>query len=641
MKLRGKMQLIIGGIVLVAMIAVGIISSQFSYKSTMKVVSDSMTTSTMLASDEISSRIADYMNIASATGVDAVLTSGASDAVKSERIDKLAEIYGFTSGNVLSDKGISLKDGTDFSERDYVIQALEGNVNVSDITLSKYTNTYGFSVAAPLVSDSGRIIGVVYYRMDVDFIKAITSSINISSHSYAYIVDGDGMVIVHPDESLITELNVANQSGALGSIGKRLVAGETGEGTYSYNNQTIMCGYAPLTGTNGWSIVIAAPESDFSQVINEANDKLYIIIAALAIVAMIAGGLYAGAIAGSITKVKDSLEKVAIGDFSEKLRKSSKKDEIGVLINSTYSLQETLKGIIGETGRILGAMAEYNLTSDSMKEYPGEFNNIACAVNDINIILRQLISEVKESANCVGVGARELADAAESLSQGTVAQANSIQVVAGEVEDIAARIENTSGNEATVNNKLNLLDTQIKTGNTEMEALLNAVKEVEAMSNDISKIVGTIDSIAFQTNILALNAAVEAASAGEHGKGFAVVADEIGSLATKCSDSSKQTEELINKCIERIEVAKSSADTTFDCLTGVVSNSDEISSAFVQINADTNKLTSDSANIKREVNNIADIIQNNTAASEQTAAASETLSEQAANLNELIMQFRL
>ncbi len=641
MKLRGKMQLMIGGIVLVAMVAVGVISSKFSYSSTMKVVSDSMMTSTMLASDEISSRIDDYKNIASATGVDGVLTSSASAAAKGERIDKLAEIYGFTSGNILDDKGISLKDGTDFSERDYVIQAMAGNVNVSDITLSKYTNTYGFSVAAPVINDAGKTIGVVYYRMDVDFIKAITSSINISDHSYAYIVDGTGTVIVHPDETLITEFNMVDQNGALGSIGRKLVAGETGEGTYTYKGESVICGYAPLEGTNGWSIVIAAPESDFTSVINASNNKLYMIIAALAVVAMLAGGLYAGSIAGSVIRVKESLEKVAAGDFSEKLSKSSKKDEIGILINSTYSLQETLKGIIGETGRILGAMSEYNLTSDSMKDYPGEFDNLTRAVNDINIILRQLIAEVRESANCVGVGARELADAAESLSQGTVAQANSIQTVAGEVDDIAVRIANTSGNEATVNKKLQILDSQIKTGNEEMTSLLKAVKDVESMSNDIRKIVATIDSIAFQTNILALNAAVEAASAGEHGKGFAVVADEIGNLANKCSDSSKQTEELINKCIEKIEMAKASADTTFECLTGVVSNSAEISQAFVQINEDTNELTSDSANIKREVNTIADIIQNNTAASEETAAASETLSEQAANLNELIMQFRL
>lgn len=642
MKLKGKMQLIIGALVVVSLMLVGIVASQFSYSAIIDTVKDSTKTSTDLASDEISAMLGDYMNITTVTGMDPTLASATvADSVKGDRIDTLAAKYGFTSGNILDKDGVSLKDGTDFHDRDYVIKALAGETNVSDITLSKYTNTYGFSVAAPLVSASGDISGVVYYRMDIDFMQAITESINISKNSYAYIVDGTGTVIVHPDTTLISEFNIAKTDGSLGKVSKDILSGEDGDTSYTYNGQEVLCGYAPIEGTNGWTVVIAAPVSDFQSLLVNSIVKIMGVVAILTIITIIIAGTYAKLMAKEISEVAGALEKIAEGDFKSEVKETKKKDEIGILTNSAASLQKTLNGIIGEANAILAAISSYDLTSNDMRAYPGDFNSLAVAVNQIQSILRGLIVEVKESANCVGVGSKELADAAESLSQGTVVQANSIQVVAEDVADMAVRIANTSGNEDKVNNQLKVMGDQIQTGNDDMTKLLAVVKEVESMSNDIQKIVGTIDSIAFQTNILALNAAVEAASAGEHGKGFAVVADEIGNLANKCSDSSKQTEELINKCIDKIKQAKECADATFDCLSNVVASSDEISAAFEVINKDTTEQAARSANVQKEVNNISDVIQNNTAAAAETAAASETLSEQAMNLNDLILQFRL
>lgn len=643
MKLRGKMQLLIGSVVTIMLLIVGIISAQINFTSNMSSVKNSIKTSSVLAGSEISANLDNYLKMVSVSGEDVTLSSSTeTNEAKADRINELAEEYGFTSGNILDKNGVSLKDGTDFGDREYVKQALAGNANISDINLSKLTNKYGFSVAAPVKNhESGEILGVVYYRMDIDFMEEITQSINISDNSYAYIVDGTGAVIVHEDSSLITTANILEQTGELGVIGEKAISGEQGDGTYTYNGEKIICGYAPIANTNGWSIIIAAPISDFSSSIYNTVIDIIVVVIVLVIISAILAGILAGTITKKIVVVKDTLEKLAEGDFSSEIKEDSGKSELSVLINSTYSLKKTLTGIIGDSNKILGAMASYNLTSKDMKNYPGEFNTIAESVNHINAILKSLIAEVKESANCVGVGAKELADAAESLSQGTVAQANSIMTVAHDVEDIAMRIANSSENGDKVNAKLGQLDGEINTGNEEMTVLLTVVKEVESMSNDIQKIVGTIDSIAFQTNILALNAAVEAASAGEHGKGFAVVADEIGNLANRCSESSKQTEELVSKCIEKIKKAKTCADSTFDCLSGIVKNSNEISEAFDKINKDTTEQATRSANVQREVNTISDIIQNNTAAAEETAAASETLSEQAMNLNELILQFRL
>lgn len=641
MKLKGKMQLLIGALIAVMLIVVGIVSAQLNYSAILNNVESSLVTSTTLASNQIADDMESYKKLAKVTGEDAVLASTPSKEEKGELMDLYASEFGFTSGNILGTDGVSYKDGTDFSDREYFKQALAGNVNISDITLSKLTGKYGFSVAAPLVGTDGSTVGVVYYRMDVDFMEAITNSIEISDNSYAYIVDGTGTVIVHPNEELITTFNVSEQAGSLGNVGNDLIAGKSGNATYTYNGQEVICGYAPIEGTNGWGIVIAAPVSDFTSAIFDTILKIMVVVVVLTIISGILAGVYASMMSKKVIDVEETLLAISKGDFSTELTESVGKDELAILNNAAYSLQTTLKGIIGETNKILSAMASYDLTSKDIKNYPGEFDSLAQSVNHISSIIKSLIAEVKESANCVGVGSKELADAAENLSQGTVAQANSIQAVVHDVEDMAERIAHSSENGNLVNKQLGQLDNEIKNGNEEMTELLQVVKEVESMSNDIQKIVNTIDSIAFQTNILALNAAVEAASAGSHGKGFAVVADEIGNLANKCSDSSKQTEELVLKCIDRIKKAKACADSTFNCLSGVVKNSNEISVAFDKINKDTAEQAVRSANVQKEVNNISDIVQTNTAAAEETAAASVTLSEQAMNLNGLILQFRL
>ena len=167
------------------------------------------------------------------------------------------------------------------------------------------------------------------------------------------------------------------------------------------------------------------------------------------------------------------------------------------------------------------------------------------------------------------------------------------------------------------------------------------VSQVENMSSDIQNIIGTIESIAFQINILALNASVEAARVGERGRGFAVVAGEVGNLAAKTTESSKQTAELITDCLNKIKSAMTCADSTSKCLKDIVENSEQISKAFNSISADTKEQADKSSRIKLEISNISDVVQTNSATAEETAAATQELSEQAKNLSKLISRFRV
>lgn len=641
MNIKTKLSLIFGAVVLAIVSVIGITSFNSSSEMGTSDAKNSMQISANLAASEIKGKLDDFMKMAQVSGQDPILSNSKSDSKVTSRIDSLASTYSFTSGNILDTNGVSRKDKTDFSDRDYVQKALSGNANISDLTLSKYTQNYGFSVASPVYDKNNAVNGVVYYRMDVDFMSNILDQISISDNSYTYLVDGNGLVIVHPDKSLIGKYNITDTKSGLGDISKAILSNESGAGEYTKDSNDYLCGYSPIEDTNGWTVVVAAPKNDFMGPTKAAMKTLIIVSIIALVAALLIAGIFSGRIGSAVHRVSQELSYLSVGDLTHEIDPSKRKDEIGHLQNSTRELQQTFRKIINETNTILGGMASYDLRQEDMHPYPGDFNQLSDSVNNIRKILQGLIRQVQSAASSVGIGSSELSSAADALAAGTVTQASSISQLVSSVEEVTERIVSDSENEENVQKRLQELDSLIVTGNNRMDDLDAVVAEVANMSSDIQNIIGTIESIAFQINILALNASVEAAHAGESGRGFAVVADEISDLASKTSESSKQTADLINNCIKQIEAAMTCADATSECLKDIVDNSVQISEAFKTISNDTKIQADKSVHIKSEISNISDVVQTNTATAEETAAATQELSEQAKSLSNLIAKFHV
>lgn len=641
MKLRTKIQLLFTTTMVFMLILVGVSVSQATSGTISTLTKNSMTTSASLAANHIAQQMENYVDLVTLVGQSSILNDkSASIDDKNSFLQAYIDAYGFTSANVLNNKGVSLNDGTDFSDRGYVSTALAGTANISDVTLSKLTGNYGISIAAPITNGS-KISGVIYFRLDNDFMTKVIDSISISDNGYAYIIDQDSNVIVHDNKDLILNLKLTDQDSDMKALAADMIAGKSGEGTYTYNKISTKCGFSPIANTNGWSMVIAAPATDFTKYNDEVTKIALLCDFFAVIVAIVLGTLLARSISNPINHIKDALVSVANGDLSVSIPQSKSQNELAILQNSTASLLSTLHDIIGKTDLILSGISNYNLTMDDMPTYDGDYNNIANSVNSIKDMLHELILEVQNSVYGVENGSHELAQATASMSEGAVSQANSIQMLAEDLNDMVVRINHNSESEELINNKLNALNDQIQKANVQMQHLMNAVESVETMSVDIQKIVGTIDSIAFQTNILSLNASVEAARAGEMGKGFAVVAEEVRNLAVKSGEASKRTSDLINACVSSIENAKECADATFDSLSGIVTDSSEISTAFQSIAEATLDQAEKANRIQNEIDNISDVVQTNTATTEETAASTAVLSEQALNLKEMIKDFKL
>ena len=637
MKLSTKISIVFSLTIIILVYIIGTEACLYSYSSTISLVEKNSRSSAKTTARDIEALLQNYKNIAKASGSDMTLIGNIPNEVRVKKVEQLAKQYGFTSGNLLDKKGVSIKDGTDFSDRDYVKAALNGKTNISDVTLSKYTNTYGISIAAPLIS-SGRIIGVVYYRADVDFMNDIVKHISVGQGSYAYILDENNNVIAHKNEKYI--MNDKYKEMIPKDI-KNCISSQNGSMTCSYGGDKYIFGYSKIDKTANWRVVIASPESAYNSDILRFVKKLVISDIIALIVAIIVALIIARVISRPIVRVKNLLSALAQGDLSVQLNDTKNKDELGILQNSAVSLNRMLSDMLTQSGDVLSKMAAYDLTSEDMREYPGKFNELAASINSIKAILSNMILNIQNSSVNVDGGSKQLAEAASMLSEGTMAQASSLQKLVTDVENVAQNINANSDKTIFVNESLGNLDSEIKDGNQKMQELSNVVRTVEEMSEDIKKIVNTIDGIAFQTNILALNASVEAARAGESGRGFAVVAQEIGTLATKSSDASKKTAELIEKCIKGIESAKEYADITSDSLAKIVSDSNNIANAFDEMSK-ANEIQAKNANdIRNEIENISQVVQSNTATAQQTAASTEVLSEQAAALKDMTGRFKV
>lgn len=616
MKLRTKIQLIFGGTAILLMSLMGSVAYSLSYQAQMQMVQTDVNRASALASENLSNQLQNYMNVTSIAGTDSIIRdSSASISDKEACIDRYVQTYGFTSGNLLDPNAVSLFDGTDFSDRDYVQRALTGEVCVSDITLSRYTGTYGVSIAAPVQSASGDITGVIYFRIDNDFMTSIVENLKISRNSSACIVDANNQIIAHEDPELIMTEAAASNDG--------------------------ICASVPVNNTNGWTLVITAPESDFTGAMTTMIRQFVIWDIIAVIAALIIAMLFANSMSKSVLTVKNAMLSISQGDLSCSLTKTKRKDELGVLQNTAASLVEMLQHIIGEANQILGSIAHFDLTTGEMNSYPGAFNSLADSVNAIRQMLTRMIIDIQSSSANVKSGSSQLAEATQLLSEGTVSQTSSIEKLVMDMNNVVDSINQNSENGNLINERLNTLDTKIQDSSQQMEHLLRIVDQIEEMSSDIQKIVGTIDSIAFQTNILALNASVEAARAGENGRGFAVVAEEVSSLASRSSDASKKTGELIEKCITGIAQAKESADVTASALESIVTDSAEIARSFDSISEATREEARKANSIRMEINNISDVVQSNSSTAQETAASTEALSQQAQTLEAMTSRFRV
>ncbi len=640
--------------VLIPVVILGIFTNLVCYGISISYVLQNLESTADTAAGRISWQLKAYQNIALETGGNSRLTGeDISDADKQTTINNIVKGYGFERGMVINTDGIGL-DGTDYSSREYFQQSVKGNAFVSDpIMRSDVNGEMEISITAPLWENSifgGTVAGVVRFDPDEEFLNDITRDLLASENGSTYILNNKGTIIADPDTNVVREqvnlIELSQSDSAyaeLAELHKRMVAQEAGSASIKENGQTMLIGFAPIPDTNGWSIAVSAPSTDFLMATYLAIAVSLILIVLAAAIACIVSVKTGKSIGNPISVCAERLRQMIQGDLTSPVVVSKTDDEIGDLLSSMHQLQKSLNMVIGDIDISLGKFASGDFTTASTcpDSYIGDFSGISQAMENMKAKLTDTMRSIEGSAIKVSDGAEQVSNSSQTLAQGTTEQASAIEQLSATSGDISMHINQTADFAKTALEGTNRTYDEIRVCSTHMDDLMQAMTVINGKSSEISSVIKTIEDIAFQTNILALNAAVEAARAGSAGKGFAVVADEVRNLAGKCGEAAKSTTTLIEETVKAVENGSLLSSETEQSLKKVVENAQMILDSVTNISNATHEQAIAVGQVSDGIEQIASVVQNNAASAEESAGASGELSQQASLLKQLVGQFQL
>jgi len=304
----------------------------------------------------------------------------------------------------------------------------------------------------------------------------------------------------------------------------------------------------------------------------------------------------------------------------------------------------TLRSICGPLDQAVAVatrIASGDLGSRIVAEGQDEPARLIRALADMQAALRRLVGQVRESSESIEVASSEVASGNTDLSQRTELAASHLQRTASSMDALTDTVRQSTDSAHTANQLATSAAAVAARGGEVVSQVVSTMDEINHSSKKIADIIGVIDGIAFQTNILALNAAVEAARAGEQGRGFAVVAGEVRSLAQRSAEAAKEIKALIGASVDRVESGSRLVNDAGTTMTEIVASVQRVTDIIGEISAASTEQSQGIVEVKGAVGEVDQMTQQNAALVEQSAAAAESLKEQATKLAQVVSTFRL
>jgi len=312
---------------------------------------------------------------------------------------------------------------------------------------------------------------------------------------------------------------------------------------------------------------------------------------------------------------------------------------VGVVI--AWSVTRSIVRPIGEAVAVARTVAAGDLGSRIATQGNDEVAELMRAMKTMNDGLADVVSQVRQSSDSIATGSSQIATGNADLSQRTEEQASNLQQTAASMEQLAGTVRTSAETAREANELADATVRAARHGGEAVAQVVSTMQEIADSSKRIGDIIGVIDGIAFQTNILALNAAVEAARAGEQGRGFAVVASEVRSLAQRSANAAKEIKTLIGSSVERVDTGARQVDAAGDAMNSIVAQVERVGTLIREISHSAAEQSTGIGQVGHAVAQLDQVTQQNASLVEESAAASESLREQAARLAEIVRQFKL
>lgn len=482
----------------------------------------------------------------------------------------------------------------DPTKRAWYISAAESGKPIISAPYIGASNGKLLITFADPIGTPGKIEAVVGADILLDTVINNVLIVKPTPHSFAFLVDGTGKIIAHPDQSMtlqpLTRLNAALTAEKLTELARAQHSSEV-----RFGDRDAMLYVTPVRGSD-WMLAVALDRQ-------EATASLAAILTSSVIEALVLVVLSAALLFVLITR--------------------------------------SITRPLGQAVTLAQTVASGDLTSHIEVRATNEVGHLLQALKDMNGSLVKIVGEVRTGTETIATAATELASGNLDLSSRTEQQAGSLAETASSIDELTATVKQNADNARQANQLTIIASDVAEKGGAVVSAVVDTMHSINESSNRIVEIIGVIDGIAFQTNILALNAAVEAARAGEQGRGFAVVASEVRSLAQRSASAAKEIKTLIDNSVGKVHAGTELVGQAGATMGEIVDSVRRVTDIMSEITAASEEQTDGIDQINRAVGQMDSVTQQNASLVEEAVTAVESLQGQAASLKQIVGVFRL
>ena len=528
------------------------------------------------------------------------------------------------------------------NSKDYYTQAKGGTMSFMDAYID-VNGTLMYSAGYPIMYN-GQFKGIVLMDIVADIFSALDEPLEKYPSMYVDLIRNQTNVLYSTKEDTITKgLSELMSASSYNQLQTGMAKGERFWVETKESDGKYVRYVSPVqVGGETWWLMVSMPEKEYGATITsiERTSNVFSIATVLIVIVLIT--VILKRMLKPLSEIEGAATAMANGSLHVNVTYESG-DEIGDVAHSMRVMTQRTNAVLDDMGSILNELSNENFRVEMTNKdlYVGDYAPMVPAVESIVSKLSNALINIKIAAEQVGRGAEQVAAAAQDLSQGSTEQAATVQDLSRSMEQISDETKHTAQMAEQANKISGLMGDEVVRSNQKMQEMSEAMKDITSKSNEIEKIIKTIDDIAFQTNILALNAAVEAARAGSAGKGFAVVADEVRNLAQKSAEAAKNTTALIEGTIQSVANGGRLTEETAGALQEVAANVEQVAKLIHEISVASAEQSEGIIRTTNGIEQISAVIQTNSATAEECAATSEELSSQVSIMNGLVSRFKL